>query len=111
LPTDYDSAFRAMLADPANLDLTFRFAELALAADDLEGAISAFERLLIFNPDLPRIRYELGLLYMRLGSYQIAKGYFEDVTRAADVPAEVQAATRANLAEIEKRLSATSFGF
>ena len=31
LPTDYDSAFRAMMANPANLDLTFRFAELALA--------------------------------------------------------------------------------
>lgn len=111
LPTDYDSAFRAMLANPADLDLTFRFAELAIVAEDLEGAVSAFERLLIFNPDLPRIRYELGLLYMRLGSYQIAKGYFEDVARSQDVPAEVRAATQANLAEIDKRLSATTFGF
>ena len=111
LPTDYDSAFRAMMADPANLDLTFRFAELAIAADDLEGAISAFERILIFNPNLPRIRYELGLLYMRLGSYQIARGYFEDVAKSDDLPPEIRAATQANLAEIDKRLSATTFGF
>ncbi len=109
LSTDYDSAFQAMMADPADLDLTFRFAELAMAAGDLEGAVSAFERLLIFNPDLPRIRYELGLLYVRLGSYQIAKGYFEDAARASGMPADIRASTQANLAEIEKRLSATSF--
>lgn len=109
LPTDYDSAFQAMMADPANLDLTFRFAELAIGAGDLEGAVSAFERLLIFNPDLPRIRYELGLLYMRLGSYQIAKGYFEDSARAPGMPDDIRASTQANLAEIEKRLSATTF--
>ncbi|MBM3549690.1 MAG: hypothetical protein FJX54_22350 [Alphaproteobacteria bacterium] len=111
LPTDYDSAFRAMLADPANLDLTFRFAELAIAADDLKGAVSAFERLLIFNPRLTRIRYELALLYMRLGSYQIARGYLEDVAKAEEVPADVRAATQQNLAEIDRRLSATTFGF
>ena len=110
LPTDYDSAFRAMMANPADLDLTFRFAELAMAAGDLEGAVSAFERLLIFNPDLPRIRFELGLLYMRLGSYQIAKGYFEDAARAPGMPDDIRASTQANLAEIEKRLSATTFG-
>jgi len=111
LPTDYNSAFRSMMADPANLDLTFRFAELAMAAGDLEGAVSAFERLLIFNPRLTRIRYELGLLYMRLGSYQIARGYFEDVAKSDDVPADVRASTRENLVEIEKRLSATTFAF
>ena len=110
LPTDYDSAFQAMMANPADLDLTFRFAELAMAAGDLEGAVSAFERLLIFNPDLPRIRFELGLLYMRLGSYQIAKGYFEDAARAPGMPDDIRASTQANLAEIEKRLSATTFG-
>ena len=109
LPTDYDSAFQAMMANPADLDLTFRFAELAMAAGDLEGAVSAFERLLIFNPELPRIRYELGLLYMRLGSYQIAKGYFEDSARASGMPDDIRVSTQANLAEIEKRLSATTF--
>lgn len=109
LPTDYDSTFKAMLADPANLDLTFRFAELAIGVGDVEGAVSAFERLLIFNPDLPRIRYELGRLYMRLGSFQIAKGYFEDAARAVEMPADVRTDIQANLVEIDKRLSATTF--
>ncbi len=109
LPTDYDSAFREMMAHPTDLDLTFRFAELAIATGDLEGAVSAFERLLIFNPDLPRIRYELALLYMRLGSNQIAKGYFEDVLKAPGIPADIRTEAQANLAEIDKRLSATTF--
>lgn len=110
LPTDYDSAFREMMAQPTDLDLTFRFAELAIVAGDLEGAVSAFERLLIFNPDLPRIRYELARLYMQLNSHQIARGYFEDVLKSQDVPPDIRADTQASLAEIDKRLSATSFG-
>jgi tetratricopeptide (TPR) repeat protein len=106
---EYDAAFRAVLADPANLDLTFRFAALAIAVGDLEGAVSAFERLLIFNPNLPRIRYELGRLYLELGSDQIARGYFEDAARAPDLPADVRGEIASSLAEIDKRQSSTSF--
>ena len=46
---------------------------LARRAGDLEGAVGALERMLIYNPDLPIIRYELARLYARLGSIEAAK--------------------------------------
>ena len=79
LEKQYEAAFQAVLKDPGNLDKTFRYAELAVAVGDLEGAVSALERMLIYNPKLPRVRLELGSLYFRLGSYAVAKSY---LTRA-----------------------------
>jgi len=73
----YDDAFQAMLADPQNLDKTFAFAELAGRKGDFEGAISALERMLFVDPDLPRVKMELGVLYYRLGSYETARAYLQ----------------------------------
>ena len=59
----YDAAFLEMYEDVGNLDKTFRFAELAIAVGDLEGAVAALERMLIIEPDLPQVRMQLGTLY------------------------------------------------
>jgi tetratricopeptide (TPR) repeat protein len=107
--TDYDSAFQIMLQDPSDLDAAFRFAELAVQAGDLEGAVAALERMLIFNPNLPRVRLELGVLYFRLASYQAAKGYLQGAMEAADAPADVRRRVAEYLAEIDKRLSPHRF--
>ena len=63
LQRQYDSAFQEMLRKPADLDVLFKFAALAAQTGDLEGAVSALERMLLINPDLPRVRLELGVLY------------------------------------------------
>jgi tetratricopeptide (TPR) repeat protein len=75
----YDEAFRSMFKDPGNLDKAFTFALLAIRIGDYEGAIATLERMLLIDPDLPRVRMELGVLYFRLKSYQVAKGYLEEV--------------------------------
>ena len=62
----YDDAFQEMLRQPDNLEVLFSFATLAAQTGDLEGAISTLERMLLINPDLPRVRLELGVLYYRL---------------------------------------------
>ncbi len=105
LEKEYEAAFQAVLKDPGNLDKTFRYAELAVAVGDLEGAISALERMLIYNPKLPRVRLELGSLYFRLGSYAIAKSYLTRAIAGEDVPPEVRDRVTAFLEEIEKRAS------
>lgn len=105
LEKEYEATFQAVFKDPGNLDKTFRFAELAVAVGDLEGAISALERMLIYNPNLPRVRLELGSLYFRLGSYAIAKSYLTRAIEAKDVPPEVRDRVTAFLEEIEKRVS------
>ena len=109
LQQQYDEAFQAVFADPGNLGKTFRFAELAVKTGNFEAAISALERMLLINPNLPRVRLELGVLYFRLGSYQLAKTYLDRAVEGDDVPDEVRQRVETFLAEIDKRLSRHQF--
>ncbi len=105
LEKQFEEAFQIMLKDPADLDITFKYAELAIKTGDYEAAISALERMLLFNPDLPRVRLELGVLYFRLGSYAIARTYLTRAVQGDNVPDDVRARVATFLAEIDKRLS------
>jgi Flp pilus assembly protein TadD len=69
LQTQKDALFQQMLSDPGNLDVTFAYADVSTRLGDYEGAVSALERMLLFNPDLPRVHLELGALYFRMGSF------------------------------------------
>jgi len=100
---EYDQAFQAMLSDPGSLDKTFAYAEAAIKAGDLEGAVSALERMLFINPNLPRVRLELGVLYFRLGSYEAARSYLQSAVESPDTPPEVRSKVDAFLGEIDKR--------
>ena len=109
LKRQYDAAFAAMLADPGNLDKTFAFAALAVKTGDLEGAVSALERMLLIDPNLPRVRLELGVLYYRLGSYGAARNYLQTALRSPTLPADVRQRAERFLAEIEKQRSPSKF--
>ena len=61
--------FEQLFEDPTNLSLV----------GDLEAAIGVFDQMLVYDPELPRIRLELGVLYYRLGAYALAKTYLESV--------------------------------
>lgn len=101
----FDQALREMLADPGNPDKTMRFATIATERKDFEGAISALSRLLITNPELWQVRYELGVLYFRLGSYGLAKSYFRGAEAGKDVPAETRQRIAEFIAQIDARTS------
>ncbi len=105
----YNDAFKAMSGDPGNLDKTFRFAELASQVGDLEGAVSALERMLLLNPNLPRVRLELGVLYYRLGSFAAARNYIARALASTDLPPPVRERAEKILALIEKASSPSKF--
>lgn len=105
----YDAAFQEMVRKPADLDTLFTFATLASQNGDLEGAISALERMLLINPDLPRVRLELGVLYYRLGSYEVARTYLETALQSSALPPDVRSRAEQFMAEIEKRQSRSRF--
>ena len=63
--------FDSIIEDPTNLDNLFNYANLSILVGDLEAAIGIFEQMLIYKPDLPRIKLELGVLYFRLGAYAL----------------------------------------
>ncbi len=99
-----EALFQQMLRNPANLDVTFAYADISAKLGDNEAAVSALERMLLFNPKLARVQLELGALYFRMGSYAIARTYF-DKALAANPPAEVKERIHTYLAQI-KDLSA-----
>ena len=101
----YNAAFNRTLQEPSNLDAIFEFANLAVQVGDVEGAIGAYERMLIYNPELPRVRYDLGRLYYKLGSYRVAQRFFQQVIDTPDVPREVYTDVKQYMADIDKRLS------
>ncbi|TXL72886.1 tetratricopeptide repeat protein [Vineibacter terrae] len=105
----YDAAFKAMITDPGDLQKAFAFVELAIKVGDLEGAVAALERMLIIAPNLPRVRLELGVLYYRLGSYQVARRYVTDVLALPDVPPTVRTRAEAFLAEIDRQINPHKF--
>lgn len=106
---DYDALFQQMYKNPSNLDVTFKFAEQAVARADYEAAIGALERMLFFNPNLPRVKLELGVLYFKLGSFELARGYFQDALKGNDVPDDIRAQVRAYLGEIDRRMARYEF--
>jgi len=101
LEAQKDALFEQMLRDPGNLDVAFAYADISARLGDYEAAVSALERMLLFNPDLPRVQLELGALYFRMGSYDLARAYFEKAV-SANPPAEVRARVDQYLAQIEK---------
>src|SRR4029450_11994416 len=76
LKTEQQALFDRTLKEPTNLDVAFRYAEVSTKLNDFEAAIGALERMLFFNASLPRVKLELGVLYFRLGSFEMAKNYF-----------------------------------
>jgi tetratricopeptide (TPR) repeat protein len=86
---EFNAAFNKMLDDPANIDLTIKYANIAIALEDYEAAIPPLERLLLFNPDLHKIKQELGVLYYRLGSLDMAKSYLQSAKEGNNVPKDV----------------------
>ncbi|MEM7743574.1 MAG: tetratricopeptide repeat protein [Pseudomonadota bacterium] len=95
--------FDQLLAEPDNLDLMFDYALVSIQARDYEAAISTLERMLIYRQDLPRVRLELAVAYFNLGSYEVAKLYFEQVLANEATPETVQIRVDRYLDEIEDR--------
>jgi len=73
----YDGAFQESLRQPADPSTLVNFATVAVKVGDLEGAISALERLLLIDGDNPDLQLELGVLYFRLGSLDVARFHLE----------------------------------
>lgn len=112
-PTDanaqLDRLFERMLREPANLDLMFEYAQLAVSVGNYDAALGTLSRMLLFNPNLPRVRLELGALYYQVGSYEAARSYIAQALAAPDVPPEIRDRATAYLAEIDRRTARSVF--
>jgi tetratricopeptide (TPR) repeat protein len=84
-----DPRFQTIFGNPGDLASEVKYAAGAKDGTDIENAIGAYDRLLFYNPALSRVRFELGVLYARLGSYQQARTYFESALQMRDITPEM----------------------
>jgi tetratricopeptide (TPR) repeat protein len=99
----YDAAFQAMLAQPGNLEVAFKYATVATQSGDLEGAVSTYEGMLMVESDLPRVRMELGVLYYRLKSYELSRTYIESALQSPTLPGDMRKPAEQLLAKMPKQ--------
>jgi hypothetical protein len=104
-----DPSFQSVLNNPANLGNSVKYAAGAKDDPDLENAIGAYDRLLFYNPALSRVRFELGVLYARLGSYQQAKAYFESALQMRDITPEMAEQAQHYISILDRKLSPDQF--
>ena len=95
--------FERMFEDPDDLDLMFAYALTSIELQDYEAAISTLDRILIFNPNLPRVRLELAASYFRIGSYPVARHYFVQVIDNPETSEAVRARAEEFLDVIDQR--------
>jgi Flp pilus assembly protein TadD len=86
----YDKAFQATLEKPSDPETLAKFADLAVKVGDIEGAISALERLLLIDANQPEVKLELGVLYYRLGSKEAALTYLEGARSSSEASPQVR---------------------
>lgn len=104
LEAERQRLFQQMLAQPDNLEVAFSYATLSVRVGDLEGAVSTLERMLIFSPGLPRIQFELGVLYYRLGNFDTAESYLRASIAGSNTPPDMTQRVEDYLEAIEKKL-------
>src|SRR5690349_22016486 len=108
LIAEQDQLFQRMLREPGNLDVAFAYAAVSAKLGDNEAAATALERMLLFNPNLPRIDLELGALYFRMGSFDLARDYFSKAL-APNAPPDVRTPASGYLAQIATQQSPRRF--
>jgi tetratricopeptide (TPR) repeat protein len=100
---EYNAAFQKMLNDPGNLDVVMAYAQVATKTGDYEGAVGAYESLLLVDSNLPRVKLELGILYYRLKSYDTSRIYLEGALASPSLPADVRKPAELLLAKMPKQ--------
>jgi hypothetical protein len=83
-------AYDAVLSDPGDLGKTFAYAEKLIDERNFESAAAVLERLAIRYPQQAEIRLELGVMYYRLNSPQMAKSEFERVLAMSTASDEIR---------------------
>jgi tetratricopeptide (TPR) repeat protein len=118
-PTDAntaDVAYDQVLADPDNIDLSYRFALTQIRHGDLLGALATLDRLILIVPDEPNIRALRAVVLYRLDNLPEAGSEMDNLL-ALDLNPDLRANLERYASELDKRDRTwrmnllTSFGY
>jgi len=99
---EFDRLAEEIRLHPTDYDKTYAFIRLASQLGYDEEAISALQRLLMFNPNLARARKELGYLYAKIGADGSAAMHMRRALESPDLDASQKAQIEAQLPDIAK---------
>lgn len=100
-------AFQQMMTKPLDAGAAFAYGRASLAAEDYEGAIVAYERLLLIAPDANPLRLELAGFYTRLNAPKLARSYVAEYLAAPNLSAADRARAEQMLAGLDKETNQT----
>lgn len=103
IDSQVNEAFRQVLKDPSDQDAGQRYARLLISAGNYEGGIAALERQLLSPDPHPSIRLELGVLYYRLGSYQMSESLLQQALSDTRLSDEQRAVAERLLRDVSAR--------
>ncbi len=73
-------SFEEILAQPDNIELNFQYAQQQVKENDLLGAASTLERILLINPNLPQVRLFYAVVLFRLDNLTEAERELDAVS-------------------------------
>jgi hypothetical protein len=97
-----------VLAHPDDIDLNYAYAQIQIRNGDLHGATATLERIILINPDLPRVRLLYAIVLYRLDNLDEAERELRAV-QAYDMPASLRAELNRYLDQIQLRRRTTRY--
>lgn len=101
-----DVTYEQVLASPDDADLNYRYALTQVRHGDLKGASATFERILLLNPNLERVRLMYGVVLLRLDNLSEAERELRAVSTPSSAP-DVRKEAEPFLAEAVRRQKRT----
>lgn len=102
--------YQDVLKDPDNIDLSFEYAKTQIRDGDLLGASTTLERILLVQPNLPRVRVLYALVLFRLDNMEEAERELKSVLKFR-MPDSLRAQLRRTLKKVQRRKQRTRFSF
>jgi hypothetical protein len=97
-----------VLANPDNIDLNFAYAQVQIARGDLRSAAATLERMLLIEPDLPRVRLLYAIVLYRLDNLDEAERELQAV-RLLEMPPSLRAELDRYLEQLRLRRQRTRY--
>lgn len=108
LETDEIVTYEQILDDPDNIPLNFRYAKSQVREGNLVSASATLERILLVNPNLPRVRLFRALVLLRLDDMAEAERELKRL-KSAPMPDELRAQIKNYLNQIRLSRKSTRF--
>ena len=100
---EYEAAFQALLVHPSDVDTVLRYSEAAGNVGDYESSIAPLEGLFLYDSNLPKVRLQLGILYLHLRSFHTAHNYFQTALACPDITPDTRQLAEQAIAGIPVR--------